>query len=116
MRDAETILGILRERGQRGLPLEDLYRQLFNPELYLQAYGKIAPNQGAMTPGITDETVDGMSQEKIQTIIAAVRTERYVWKPARRVYIEKKNSPKKRPLGIPTWGDKLLQEVIRFLL
>lgn len=116
MRDAETILGILRERGQRGLPLEDIYRQLFNPELYLRAYGKIALNAGAMTPGVTDETVDGMSQKRIQTIIEAVRSERYGWKPARRVYIEKKHSTKKRPLGIPTWGDKLLQEVIRLLL
>jgi group II intron reverse transcriptase/maturase len=98
------------------VPLEDLYRQLFNPELYRRAYGKIAPNAGAMTPGVTDETVDGMSQERIRTIIQALRYERYVWKPARRVYIEKKNSNKKRPLGIPTWGDKLLQEVIRLLL
>lgn len=116
MRDAETILGILRERGQRGQPLEDVYRQLFNPELYLRAYGKIAPNAGAMTPGVTDETADGMSQERIQAIIHALRDERYVWKPARRVYIERQNSTKKRPLGIPTWGDKLLQEVIRLLL
>jgi group II intron reverse transcriptase/maturase len=116
MRNAETILAIIQERGRRGLPLEDLYRQLFNPDLYLMAYGKIYRNQGAMTPGITEETTDGMSLEKIQTIIDAVRQERYRWTPGRRVYIDKKNSRKKRPLGIPTWGDKLLHEVIRLLL
>jgi retron-type reverse transcriptase len=116
MRDTETILGIIRERGRRGLPLEDVYRQLFNPGLYLTAYGKLCRNKGAMTPGVTPETVDGMSLEKIQTIIEAIRHERYRWSPARRIYIEKKNSTKKRPLGIPVWSDKVLQEVIRLML
>jgi group II intron reverse transcriptase/maturase len=116
MRDAETILGIIHDRGQRGLPLEDVYRQLFNPALYLKAYAKIYRNRGATTAGATDETVDGMSLEKIQRIIDAVRHERYRWSPVKRVYIEKRHSTKKRPLGLPTWSDKLLQEVIRLLL
>ncbi len=116
MRDAETILSIVRERGRKGLPLERVYRLLFNPDLYLKAYGKIYRNAGAMTPGSTEETVDGMSQAKIGAIIDALRRERYRWRPARRVYIEKKNSNKKRPLGLPTWSDKLLQEVIRLIL
>ncbi len=116
MRDAETILGIIRDRGSRGLPLEDVYRQLFNPNLYLVAYGKISANAGAMTPGVTDETADGMSLEKIQRIIGLLREEKYRWSPARRVYIEKKGSTKTRPLGIPTWSDKLVQEVVRLIL
>jgi len=103
MRNANTVLSIIRDRGKRGLPLEDVYRQLYNPELYLLAYGKIARNQGAMTPGVTSETADGMSLDKIQAIIDAVRYERYRWKPAKRIYIEKKGSiKKKRPLGLPT--------------
>ena len=116
MRDAETILAIIRERGSRGLPLEDVYRQLYNPDLYLRAYGRIYRNDGAMTRGVTAETVDGMSLEKIQGIIELLRPERYRWTPVRRMYIEKKGSTKMRPLGIPTWSDKLLQEVIRSLL
>lgn len=116
MRNAETVLGIIHERGQRGLPLEDVYRQLFNPDLFLKAYAKIYRNTGAMTPGVTGETVDGMSIAKIDTIISDLRDEKYRWMPARRVYIEKKNSLKKRPLGIPRWSDKLLQEVIRLIL
>ena len=52
MQSAETVLGVLRERGRRGLPLEELYRQLFNPQLYLLAYGRIYSNKGAMTPGV----------------------------------------------------------------
>jgi group II intron reverse transcriptase/maturase len=115
MRNAETILGIIRERGSKGLPLEDVYRQLFNPELYIVAYGKLYRNKGAMTPGVTEETVDGMSLEKIQAIIDAIKQERYRWNPARRIYIEKKNSTKKRPLGLPVWSDKVLQEVIRLI-
>jgi group II intron reverse transcriptase/maturase len=116
MQSAETVLGILRQRGQRGLPLQRLYRQLFNPALYLKAYGKIYRNAGATTPGVTPETVDGMALTKIHAIITALRQERYRWKPVRRTYIAKKDSAKKRPLGLPTWSDKLLQEVIRLIL
>ena len=115
MRDAETVLGIIRERGRRGLPLGDVYRQLFNPGLYLLAYGKIATNAGALTPGATTETADGMCLVAIDRIIALLRQERYRWTPVRRVQIPKSNG-KLRPLGIPTWSDKLLQEVIRLIL
>ena len=115
MQNAETVLGVLRERGRKGLPLDELYRQLFNPQLYLLAYGRIYSNDGAMTPGVTQETVDGMSQGKIGRIIDAVRHERYRFSPARRAWIPKKNG-KLRPLGMPTWTDKLLGEVVRLLL
>src|SRR5215472_7094898 len=115
MRSAETVLDVIRERGRRGLPVERLYRQLFNPQLFLLAYGRIYANKGSMTPGVTPETVDGMSLAKIGTIIAALRGERYRWRPVKRVYIPKKNG-KKRPLGLPTWSDKLVAEVVRLLL
>ncbi len=115
MQNAETYLAVVQERGRRGLPLERVYRQLFNPELYLRAYGKIARNHGAMTPGTTKETADGMALAKVQRIVEALRQERYRWSPARRVHIPKSNG-KTRPLGIPTWSDKLLQEVIRSIL
>src|SRR5437763_9385775 len=68
-----------------------------------------------MTVGVTNETPDSMSLEKIDSIIEAMRYERYQWKPARRTYISKKNG-KKRPLGMPTWSDKLVQEVLRMIL
>ena len=115
MREAEAVLGVLRERGRRGLPLERLYRQLFNPQLYLLAYGRLYSNKGAMTPGPDGETVDGMSLGKIERIIDALRHERFRFKPVRRTYIPKKNG-KKRPLGLPSWSDKLVGEVIRLLL
>lgn len=115
MRKAETILGIIRERGRRKLPLEDLYRQLYNQALYLRAYSRLYRNHGAMTPGATNETVDGMTLTKIEAIITALREERYRWTPVRRTLIPKK-SGKLRALGLPTWSDKLLQEVIRSLL
>jgi len=116
MRTTETVLAVIQERGRRRLRLEDVYRQLFNPALYRTAYGRLYSNKGALTPGTTAETVDGMSEAKILDIIEKVRHERYRWSPARRIYIEKKNSTKKRPLGMPTWSDKLLQEVIRMIL
>jgi group II intron reverse transcriptase/maturase len=115
MQDAETVLGVIRERGRRGLPLERLCRQLFNPQLYLLAYGRIYANQGAMTPGASGETADGMSLGKIGRIIEALRRERYRFQPVRRIYIPKK-SGKLRPLGLPSWSDKLVGEVMRLLL
>src|SRR6266699_5898670 len=115
MQNAETVLGILRERGRRGLPCNELYRQLSNPQLYLLAYGRLYSNKGAMTPGVDGQTVDGMSQAKIGRIIDAVRHERYRFRPVKRVYIPKKNG-KRRPLGLPTWSDKLVSEVVRLLL
>lgn len=115
MRTADVILDVIRNRGKRGLNLEDVYRQLFNPALYLEAYARIYRNDGAMTKGITPETADGMSLGKIERIITLVRHERFRWTPVRRTYIPKSNG-KMRPLGIPTWSDKLLQEVMRRLL
>ncbi len=115
MQDAATVLDVIGKRGARGLPVERLYRQLFNPQLFLMAYGKLYANKGAMTPGVTGETVDGMSLAKIGAIIGALRAERYRWQPVKRVYIPKKNG-KKRPLGLPTWSDKLVAEVVRLLL
>jgi retron-type reverse transcriptase len=115
MQSAETVLDVLRERGRRGLPLEELYRQLFNPQLYLLAYGRIYSNKGAMTPGADAETADGMTLGKIDRIIDALRHERYRFKPVRRVYIPKKNG-KPRPLGVPSWSDKLVGEAVRLLL
>ena len=76
----------------------------------------MARNDGARTPGVTQETADGMCLDTIQQVIATLRAERYRWTPVRRVYIEKKGSTARRPLGIPTWTDKLLQEVLRLIL
>lgn len=115
MRTAETVLNVIRNRGINGLPLDDVYRQLFNPSLYLLAYSRIYNNDGALTTGTTEETVDGMSRKKIEAIITDLRYERYRWTPVRRVHIPKKNG-KTRPLGLPSWSDKLLQEVLRLIL
>jgi len=114
MQDAKTVLEIVHERGKRGLPLEDVYRMLYNPHLYAMAYSRLYRNKGAMTPGMTAETVDGMTLEKIRLIIESIRHEQYRWIPSRRVYIPKKNG-KQRPLGMPVWSDKLVQEVIRLI-
>jgi group II intron reverse transcriptase/maturase len=115
MRTAETILNIIYDRGQKKQVIDQLYRQLYNQDLYIRAYGRIASNRGATTKGVDQETVDGMSLRKIEDIIVKVREERYRWSPVRRKSIPKANG-KTRLLGIPCWSDKLLQEVIRSVL
>ena len=115
VQNAETILNIIRDRGKRGLPLQRMYPLLYNPDLYLRAYARLYANHGAMTRGITAETVDGMNRAKIDQLIDELRHERFRWTPVRRVHIPKR-SGKLRPLGLPTWSDKLLQEVMRSIL
>ncbi len=105
MQSAKTILNAIQKRGQQRLTLSNgLYRLLYNQNLYLRAYAKIYSNQGSLTPGITDETADGMSLEKIRHIIKALRQESYWWSPVRRTYIAKANG-KRRALGISVWSD-----------
>lgn len=115
MRDTETIKELMSKRGEEGQTLERVYRLLFNQDLYLSAYGRLYRNKGATTPGVTEETVNGMSVDKIDAIIACIRNETYRWSPARRVYIPKSDG-RKRPLGLPTWSDKLLQQVMRTIM
>jgi group II intron reverse transcriptase/maturase len=116
MQNAATVLNVIQQRGRQGLPLERLYRQLYNRELYLLAYAKLYPNKGALTPGSNADTIDGMSLRRIDKIIEAVKEERYQWTPVRRTYIPKNRGEGSRPLGLPAWSDKLLQEVMRMLL
>jgi len=115
MQNADALLDIYQQRGAKGLPLERVYRHLFDPKLFLRAYGKIYRNYGATTRGATGETVDGMSLNKVQVIIDLLRQERYHWTPVRRLEIPKPKGGT-RPLGIPIWSDKLVQEVLRTLL
>ncbi len=98
MQRAETVLDVIRKRGERGLPIERLYRQLFNQQLYLTAYGKIYRNAGATTKGVNGETVDAMSLEKIDAIIGALRSERYQWQPAQGLHLEAER--KKASVGL----------------
>lgn len=94
-----------------------LYRYMLRPDLYYLAYKNLYANKGASTKGVDNDTADGFSEEKISKIIASLADETYTPKPVRREYIQKKqNSTKKRPLGIPTFTDKLVQEVLRMIL
>ena len=117
MRNPENVLKSLSENALKTeYRYERLYRNLYNPEFYLLAYQNIATSQGSMTAGADGRTLDGMSMERIESIIAKLKDHSYQPNPARRVYIAKKNSKKKRPLGIPSTDDKLIQEVIRMIL
>lgn len=116
MRNPENVLiSLTKHSNQKDYKYERLYRLLYNEELYLTAYQNIYSNDGSMTKGTDKQTVDGMSIERIRKIIVSLKDESYQPKPARRTYIPKKNG-KMRPLGIPSFEDKLLQEVIRMIL
>ena len=116
MRSPERVLNSLNEHSKdSSYKFERLYRLLFNEELFYVAYQKIASNGGSTTKGSDGRSIDEMSLARIETLIASLKDESYQPHPSRRVHIPKKNG-KARPLGIPAFEDKLVQEVVRMIL
>lgn len=116
MRNPEIILNNLNQQAtKQNYKFERLYRNLYNPDFYLQAYDNIYANTGNMTEGTDGKTIDGMSLARIESIIEKIKNESYLPKPVKRVYIPKKDG-KLRPLGIPSIDDKLVQEVLKMIL
>ncbi|MCR8964171.1 reverse transcriptase domain-containing protein [Brevibacillus halotolerans] len=117
MQGPSTLLSVLKSKSSnKDYVFKDLYRMLYNPNFHLRAYTKLAPNTGNMTAGTDGNTIDGFGTERIMKVIAKLRDESYQPAPVRRIYIPKRNSDKKRPLGIPTFDDKVVQDLIRVIL
>jgi retron-type reverse transcriptase len=117
MQKAEVVLAVLRKQSMQSkdFVFDRLYRNLFNPDFYMLAYSNLYAKEGNMTPGTDGKTIDGFNIDRINQLIEKIRLETYYPHPSRRVYIPKKNG-KLRPLGIPSFDDKLVQEVLRMLL
>lgn len=116
MRNPELVLNsLIKHSGDSSYKFERLYKVLFNEEMYYVAYQKIYSKVGNMTKGVDGRTIDGMSISRIERLIESIKNESYQPNPSKRIYIPKKNG-KKRPLGIPSFDDKLVQEVIRMIL
>ena len=114
----ETVIRRLEAIGEiskQGKRLNGLFRLMENPILWYEAYANIYSNEGAMTKGVDNSTLDGFSKERVNSIIKRLKEGKYHFKPTRRVYVPKKNG-KKRPLGISSGDDKLVQEVVRNIL
>lgn len=117
MQPTTKILEKINQNSQRNCEevFTRLYRYLLRSDIYYIAYGKLCANKGASTKGVDDDTADGFSADKIQRLIDSLADESYYPKPSRRAYIKKQNG-KQRPLGLPTFSDKLVQEVLRMVL
>ncbi len=116
MRSPQNVLESLKSKATNAnYHYQRLYRNLYNPEFYLLAYQRIQAKQGNMTAGTDGKTIDGMGMRRIENLIEKLRDYSYQPKPARRTYIPKANG-KMRPLGIPSFDDKLVQEVVRLIL
>src|SRR5256712_377985 len=107
-----TALGEISRQGKR---LNGLFRLMEQPMLWYEAYANIYANDGAMTPGVDGITLDGFSEARVASIIKRLKDGSYRFKPVRRTYVPKPNG-KKRPLGISSGDDKLVQEVVRIIL
>ncbi|MBV8337609.1 MAG: hypothetical protein JO358_19665 [Alphaproteobacteria bacterium] len=109
-------LDSIRNLSRQGKRINGLFRLMLSPFLWEQAYAEIAPNRGALTKGVTDNTLDGFSLERVQSLISRISAGTYRFTPVRRVYIPKPDGKKLRPLGVPTSDDKLVQGVAKLLL
>ena len=118
MQTANTILSILNQKSVRNkhYVFDRIYRNMFNSDFFMEAYRKMYAKPGNMTAGTDGKTIDGFKKSKVDELITKLRNEQYYPTPVRRVHIPKKNSKKKRPLGIPSFEDKLVQEVVRKML
>ena len=108
-------LEALSEISKHGKRINGLFRLLENPILWHEAYANIYANKGAITPGVDKQTLDGFSEERVTSIMTRLKNGTYRFHPVRRTYVPKKNG-KKRPLGISSGDDKLVQEVVRSIL
>ena len=116
MRNPMDVLNSLSQHNnQKDYTYERIYRNLYNPQFFYTAYQNIYAKEGNMTKGSDDRTIDAMSLKRIDGLIEKLKNETYQPAPARRHYIPKKNG-KKRPLGIPSFDDKLVQETVRMIL
>ena len=116
MRSPKNVLESLTSKAaSKDYHYQRLYRNLYNPAFYLLAYERIQAKPGNMTAGSDGKTIDGMSMKRIEVLIQKLKDFSYQPKPARRTYIPKANG-KTRPLGIPSFDDKLVQEVVRMIL
>jgi group II intron reverse transcriptase/maturase len=109
-------LDSIRNLSRQGKRINGLFRLMLSPLLWEQAYAEIAPNRGALTRGVTDNTLDGFSLERVHSLISRISAGTYRFTPVRRVYIPKPDGKKLRPLGVPTADDKLVQGVVKLLL
>jgi group II intron reverse transcriptase/maturase len=117
MQNPDDVLGIMESKAKKAdYKFDRLYRNFYNAEFYKQAYAKIYAKPGNMTEGTNGKTIDGFNLNEVQHLIEAMKSESYEPNPVRRVLIAKKNSTKKRPLGIPAFYDKLVQEILRSIL
>ena len=108
-------LEALHEISKQEKRINGLFRLLENPILWHEAYANIYANKGAITPGVDNSTLDGFSEERVTSIMTRLKNGTYRFHPVRRTYVPKKNG-KKRPLGISSGDDKLIQEVVRIIL
>lgn len=108
-------LEALSDISKQGKRINGLFRLLENSILWHEAYAKIYANKGAITPGVDHQTLDGFSEERVTSIMMRLKNGTYRFHPVRRIYVPKKNG-KKRPLGISSGDDKLIQEVVRIIL
>lgn len=116
MQCPKVVLSNLRKKSlDKKYQYTRLYRNLYNPDFFLLAYNNLSKNDGALTMGVDQRSIDGFSMEEVEQLIEVLKNKSYQPYPSKRVYIPKKNG-KKRPLGIPSFCDKLVQEVIRMIL
>ncbi len=115
--ELKQTLDFLYEKSKEGIAFTGLVEAMVNEVTIVTAIHNIKSNKGSKTAGVDQMKMDKYLQMPKEDLIALIRDNfsNYKPKPARRVYIPKKNG-KQRPLGIPTVLDRIIQECVRIII
>lgn len=117
MKNPEMVLKNLFQHSQenKDYVFERLYRNLYNKEFYIKAYTQLYTSHGSATPETDGKTLDGFDDETIKELMEQLKSEQYQAKPAKKIYIPKKNG-RLRPIAIQSKNDKIIQKIIEMIL
>jgi len=115
MKIADKLQIMKTKVNKDGYKFKDLYRLMYDEDLYVFAYERIASNKGSQTSGVDDQTINCWDNNMLKGIISSMKENQYKWKPAKRIEIPKPNG-KMRPIGIPTIRDRITEGAILVIL
>ena len=115
--NTQEIQDKLYKYSRKGYDFKNLMQHITSRRNILLAYRNIKRNTGSKTSGTNNTTIEDLEEWTTQELIDYVRNRLEYYQPqsVRRVYIPKPDG-RKRPLGIPTMEDRLIQQCIKQVL
>ncbi|MBE0339780.1 group II intron reverse transcriptase/maturase [Paenibacillus sp. 23TSA30-6] len=113
----QSTFDALYQKSKEGCSFNRLYELIISEKNIILAYRMIKGNKGSKTQGTDQFNIDDFKSYSQNEFINTIRTSLDHYKPklVRRVFIPKPNGDK-RPLGIPSMLDRLIQQMVKQIL